>query len=287
MSACGVTSNQGSFSLRLDRFTGRARQTRQDHLQSPPIESAVALEHLKDCRLHPTVRVLDVDSSLDVIRIEAVVLALTDVCVREVLPEGSEVALFDEEAALGVFGDAGVTAESELPPDRNRRGDLETYDEARFFTVTTDRIEGIRTFLERCQDALFGVQYEYVQSSPDAETVPVDLEAATEGASRSDSSADERGDQAGESATGETPDKPAAPETATALGSDSGLYARYGLDYPDIEDPSLEAALHGLSPSALPSPLPTSMDDIAGPGVDLDDETVLERAMDSKSGDVI
>jgi hypothetical protein len=29
------------------------------------------------------------------------------------------------------------------------------------------------------------------------------------------------------------------------------------------------------------------MDDIAGPGVDLDDETVLERAMDSKSGDVI
>jgi len=209
------------------------------------------------------------------------------VCVREVLPEGSEVALFDEEAALGVFGDARVTAESELPPDRNRRSDLETYDEARFFTVTTDRIEGIRTFLERCQDALFGVQYEYVQSSPDAETVPVDLEAATEGASRSDSSADERGDQAGESATGETPDKPAAPETATALGSDSGLYARYGLDYPDIEDPSLEAALHGLSPSALPSPLPTSMDDIAGPGVDLDDETVLERAMDSKSGDVI
>jgi primase-polymerase (primpol)-like protein len=180
-----------------------------------------------------------------------------------------------------------VIVEGELPPGRNRRGDVEMYDEARFFTVTTDHIEGTPTSLERRQDALLGVHYEYVQSPPEAETAPVDLEAAAEGAGRSESSADERGDQAGELAAGEATDKPAAPETATALGTDSGLYARYGLDYPDIEDPGLEAALHGLSPSALPSPLPTSMDDIAGPGVDLDDETVLERAMDSKSGDVI
>jgi primase-polymerase (primpol)-like protein len=180
-----------------------------------------------------------------------------------------------------------VIVEGELPPGRNRRGDVEMYDEARFFTVTTDHIEGTPTSLERRQDALLGVHYEYVQSPPDAETALVDLEAAAEGADRSDSSADERGDQAGEPAAGEATDKTGASETATALGTDSGLYARYGLDYPDIEDPGLEAALHGLSPSALPSPLPTSMDDIAGPGVDLDDETVLERAMDSKSGDVI
>lgn len=180
-----------------------------------------------------------------------------------------------------------VIVEGELPPGRNRRGDVEMYDEARFFTVTADHIKGTPTSLERRQDALLGVHYEYVQSPPDAETAPVDLEAATEGVGRSDSSADERGEQADESAAREATDKPAAPETATALGTDSGLYARYGLDYPDIEDPGLEAALHGLSPSALPSPLPTSMDDIAGPGVDLDDETVLERAMDSKSGAVI
>ncbi|MFC7257483.1 hypothetical protein ACFR97_16380 [Haloplanus litoreus] len=180
-----------------------------------------------------------------------------------------------------------VIVEGELPPGRNRRGDVEMYDEARFFTVTTDHIEGTRTSLERRQDALLGVHYEYVQSPPDVETAPVDLEAAVEGAGRSDSSADERGQQAGEPAAGETADETGTSETATALGSDSGLYARYGLDYPDIEDPGLEAALHGLSPSALPSPLPTSMDDIAGPGVDLDDETVLECAMDSKSGDVI
>jgi putative DNA primase/helicase len=180
-----------------------------------------------------------------------------------------------------------VIVEGELPPGRNRRGDVEMYDEARFFTVTTDHIEGTPTSLERRQDALLGVHYEHVQSLPDAGTAPVDLEAAAEGAGRSDSSTDERGDQAGEPAAEEDPDETAASETTTALGSDSGLYARYGLEYSDIEDPGLEAALHGLSPSALPSPLPTSMDDIAGSGVDLDDETVLEGAMDSNSGETI
>ena len=180
-----------------------------------------------------------------------------------------------------------VLVKGDLPPGRNRRGDVEMYDEARFFTVTTDHIEGTPTSLERRQDALLGVHYEYVQSSPDGKTAAVDLETNAEGAARSDSSADERGQQAVESSAGEAADEADASETPTALGSDSGLYARYGLDYPDIEDPGLEAALHGLSPSALPSPLPTSMVDIAGPGVDLDDETVLERAMDSKSGAVI
>jgi hypothetical protein len=180
-----------------------------------------------------------------------------------------------------------VIVEGELPPGRNRRDDVEMYDEARFFTVTGDHIGETPTSVKRRQDALLGVHYEYVQSSPDAETTAVDLETSAESAGRSDSSAGERGDENGESAAREATDNPAASETATALGSDSGLYARYGLDYPDIEDPGLEAALHGLSPSALPSPLPISMDDIAGPSVDLDDETVLERAMDSKSGAVI
>ncbi|WP_255152929.1 phage NrS-1 polymerase family protein [Halorarius halobius] len=180
-----------------------------------------------------------------------------------------------------------IILEGDLPSGRNRRGDVEVYDEARFFTVTSDHIEGTPTSLVRRQDALLGVHYEYVQSPPDAETAPDDLEAASERTPRADSSADELEQQAGEPAAGETAGETEPSETATALGSDSGLYARYGLDYPDIEDPGLEAALHGLSPSALPSPLPTSMDDIAGSGVDLDDETVLERAMDSKSGDVI
>ncbi len=85
-----------------------------------------------------------------------------------------------------------VIVEGELPSGRNRRGDIEMYDEARFFTVTTHHIEGIPTSLERRQDALLGVHYEYVQSPPDAETAPADLKTAAGGAGRSDSSADER-----------------------------------------------------------------------------------------------
>lgn len=37
----------------------------------------------------------------------------------------------------------------------------------------------------------------------------------------------------------------------------------------------------------LSTPLPTSLEDISGPGVDLDDEALLQRTMDSKSGDII
>ena len=154
-----------------------------------------------------------------------------------------------------------VLLEGELPPGRNRRGAVEMYDEARFFTVTTDHLEDTPRTVERRQDALLGVHYEYVQTPPD-------------GASASDLEE-------------ETTETDGADGNVIAIGSDSGLYARYGLDYPDIEGPGLEAALHGLSPSALPAPLPTSMEDIAGPGVDLDDEELLKRAMDSKSGAVI
>jgi hypothetical protein len=49
---------------------------------SPLRESAVVLEHLEDRRLHPAVWVLDVDASIDIVGIEAVVLALTDVCLQ-------------------------------------------------------------------------------------------------------------------------------------------------------------------------------------------------------------
>lgn len=174
-----------------------------------------------------------------------------------------------------------ILVEGELPPGRNRRGDVEMYDEARFFTVTTDHLNGTPTSLERRQDALLGVHYEYVQASPDADSSVIDLEEATDGAAESDTSKSEPNSSAADDDSEDT-----SPERL-ALGSDSALYARYGLDYPTIEDPGLEAALHGLSPSALPSALPTSMEEIAGPGVDLDDQTLLRRAMDSKSGDII
>jgi len=176
-----------------------------------------------------------------------------------------------------------VLLEGELPPGRNRRGAVEMYDTDRFFTVTTDHIEATPRTVERRQDALLGVHYEYVQTPPDEEASASDIEKAAEEAAETDASPDSGSSVKPTTETG-TDD---ADDDVMAIGSDSGLYARYGLDYPDIEDPGLEAALHGLSPPALPDPLPTSMDDIAGPGVPLDDEELLERAMDSKSGAVI
>lgn len=174
-----------------------------------------------------------------------------------------------------------ILVEGELPLGRNRRGDVEMYDEARFFTVTTDHLDGTPASLERRQDALLGVHYEYVQVSPDVDSSVIDLEEATDGAAESDTPKYEPNPPAADGDSDDTNTE------RLALGSDSALYARYGLDYPTIEDPGLEAALHGLSPSALPSTLPTSMEEIAGPGVDLDDQTLLDRAMDSKSGDII
>jgi hypothetical protein len=111
-----------------------------------------------------------------------------------------------------------------------------------------------------------------------------DIEEATEATVEADVSGDDSGYSVKPTTEMGTDD---ADDDVIAIGSDSGLYARYGLDYPDIEDPGLEAALHGLSPSALPDPLPTSIDDIAGPGVALDDEELLDRAMNSKRGAVI
>jgi primase-polymerase (primpol)-like protein len=173
-----------------------------------------------------------------------------------------------------------VLVEGELPPGRKRRGDVEMYDEARFFTVTANHRTGTPTTLSRRQEALLRVHHEYVQSAP-ADTVSeqsheqsTDSEARTQHSPASDS--DEG-----------VPGTESAGDEPLAIGSDSGLYARYGLDYPAIDDSALEAALHGLSPTALPSPLPTSLEDISGPGVDLDDEVLLQRAMDSKSGDII
>jgi hypothetical protein len=76
--------NSGQYCLlRLSSSSGDVIDTLDEVvLGGPPIESAVALEHLEDRRLHPVVRVLDVDASIDIVGIEAVVLALTDVCLQ-------------------------------------------------------------------------------------------------------------------------------------------------------------------------------------------------------------
>lgn len=68
---------------------------------------------------------------------------------------------------------------------------------------------------------------------------------------------------------------------------DSGLRQKYGTEHPEIEDWPLEIALHELPARKLPTPLPRSLDEASGPGHDFDDEEVLSRAFDSKSGEKI
>ncbi|MBP2252595.1 primase-polymerase (primpol)-like protein [Halarchaeum solikamskense] len=65
-----------------------------------------------------------------------------------------------------------VLVEGELPEGRNRRGSVECYETARFFTVTGDHVSGTPTRIARRQDALQGIHREYVQ--PDDESALTD-----------------------------------------------------------------------------------------------------------------
>jgi len=58
-----------------------------------------------------------------------------------------------------------VLIRGELPDGRNRRGSVELYDTARFFTVTGDHVEETPTRVARRQDALTAIHREYVQDT--------------------------------------------------------------------------------------------------------------------------
>ncbi|SFT10331.1 hypothetical protein SAMN04488556_0151 [Halostagnicola kamekurae] len=58
-----------------------------------------------------------------------------------------------------------VLIEGELPDGRNRRGSIELYDTARFFTVTGDSLEETPGRVARRQDALEAIHWEYVQDT--------------------------------------------------------------------------------------------------------------------------
>ncbi|WP_277555893.1 phage NrS-1 polymerase family protein [Halobaculum limi] len=60
-----------------------------------------------------------------------------------------------------------ILLEGELPDGRNRRGQIECYDNARFFTVTGDHVSGTPTHIARRQDALVAIHGEYLtQADP-------------------------------------------------------------------------------------------------------------------------
>ncbi|ELZ68779.1 hypothetical protein C457_10976 [Haloferax prahovense DSM 18310] len=56
-----------------------------------------------------------------------------------------------------------VLINGDLPEGRNRRGHIELYDTARFFTVTGDRVGNTPGHVKRRQDALEAIHREYVQ----------------------------------------------------------------------------------------------------------------------------
>jgi len=58
-----------------------------------------------------------------------------------------------------------VLIEGDLPEGRNRRGSIELYDTARFFTVTGDHVEETPTHIAHRQDALAAIHREYVQDT--------------------------------------------------------------------------------------------------------------------------
>ena len=90
-----------------------------------------------------------------------------------------------------------VLVEGTLPEGRNRKGDVELYETARFFTVTGDHVEGTPENIRERKQSLQAVHREYVASTDDndtesrssesdAATVDDDTEATPTAASLSD-----------------------------------------------------------------------------------------------------
>jgi primase-polymerase (primpol)-like protein len=71
-----------------------------------------------------------------------------------------------------------VLVEGDLPEGRNRHGDVELYDDARFFTVTGDHMSETPGTIEARQDALSGVHSEYVAQDDPSDTMGDDVDSA-------------------------------------------------------------------------------------------------------------
>ena len=70
-----------------------------------------------------------------------------------------------------------VLIQGSLPEGRNRRGKIECYDTARFFTVTGDRVTGTPTEVSQRQDALEAIHREYIaeETPTQATDTPTDV----------------------------------------------------------------------------------------------------------------
>ncbi|AXG09736.1 hypothetical protein DU484_07605 [Haloplanus rubicundus] len=165
-----------------------------------------------------------------------------------------------------------VLVKGELHPGRNRRGDVEMYDRDRFFTVTGSHVPETREDIARRQDALQAVHHDYVQTAGDMDEATTLPEMATNRPSQTEV------DEA----------EVTRRSSSTRLsGPNSETHGPSAHDFSVVDDPALEAALHGLSLNDLPEPIPRTIDEAAGPGVNLSDTELLRRATASKSGRTI
>ncbi|QLD87063.1 hypothetical protein HWV23_15470 [Natronomonas halophila] len=72
-----------------------------------------------------------------------------------------------------------VLVTGSLPEGHNRKGDLELYETARFFTVTADHVDGTPTAIKKREDALVTVYDEYL--APDDQGTSASDQAARNG----------------------------------------------------------------------------------------------------------
>jgi primase-polymerase (primpol)-like protein len=89
-----------------------------------------------------------------------------------------------------------VLIEGELPEGRNRRGHIELYDRARFFTVTGEHIRERPTHIARRQDALVAIHREHVQGPSSDEKSNSGTRGGSEDQSKSIDSTDLKVDNA-------------------------------------------------------------------------------------------
>ncbi|WP_424016315.1 hypothetical protein ACOZ4N_01440 (plasmid) [Halorientalis pallida] len=171
-----------------------------------------------------------------------------------------------------------VLAKGQLPDGRNRRGEIEMYDEGRFFTVTGEHVEGTPQEIKHRQDAIIGVHLDYVQTDPTADDEQGHLEGHSPTTNPSSSSTDD-------SLTND----PRSPQSSRLHRGreQTDIRKRFDRDLQEIDDSAIEVALQNISPQKIPVPPPQTLEDLAGPGVPLDDREVIQRAYNSKSGEKI
>jgi len=128
------------------------------------------------------------------------------------------------------------------------------YDRDRFFTVTGSHMPETREDIARRQDALRAVHHDYVQ------TIDREATALPETVINCPS----------QTGVGET-EVTGRSSSPRLNGPNSETHGPSAYDFSAVDDPALEATLHGLPPEELPDSVPQTIDEIAGPGVSLPD----------------